>query len=839
MNSAPQLAESGTLDVPGGLSNAEAEQRLAEYGPNALPEGKPTSIWLRVLRQLQNALVYLLLLAVVADLAVWFYAGAHGTPVEALAIVLIIVLNASLGVLQEYRSESALAELRALSLPHVWVNRAGKLQRIASDKLVPADVVRLEAGDRIPADGSLCTAQTLSVDESLLTGESLAVEKELHAELLSGTLVVRGHGFFRVTATGAQSNMGKLAASLSGLATTQTPLERKIDELGRQISKYVGILACIMLVVGLLVEGVSRLGTTLMFVVAFAVAVVPEGMPAVITLALAVGVQRMAKRNAVVRRLAAVEALGSVTVIATDKTGTLTQNQMAVERLHARDTDEAITAMVLANDVDSALSVGDPVEIGLVRYAKQQGVDVSALRTALPRVSVTPFDSQWKFMRVTVKDGQFKRSYLKGAVEVILKRCTLTAAERTHWLNLAEREAKAGFRVLGLARGKGHTEENLELLGLVTLWDPPRAELPDALRRAESAGIHVVMITGDHPATARSIADKVGMNVSGVMTGDELSQLKSAELAAAVARTNVFARATPAHKLLIVETLQKAGHIVAMTGDGVNDAPALKRSDVGIAMGQRGSDVAREVSDLVLLDDNFATIVAAIEEGRTIYENIQKFVRFTFSTNIALMLLVFGAAVGSFALGLRDEVGALLLPLSALQILWINFLGDGPPALALAVDRNQDVMNLPPRPPNSPLLDRPSVAFILSTGAVKGLVGLALLVLLPAVQVSILATQTAVFTYESIAKLVSAYPSRRTRMKPVANAWLHVAIVAGVALQISCLLSSTLRNALHVVSMNTLTLGIVAIAVALTWAFGELVARRAAAKYKTSVSPAA
>ena len=807
-----------------GLSREEARRRLAEVGPNALPTEKPEPLYRRVLRQFQSALVYLLLFAVAFDLVLWVQEGRSGVPIEAVAIFAVLFLNAILGVLQEYRSESALSQLKSLSLPRVWVLRDETLERVQSDELVPDDVVRLEAGDRVPADGVVQGAQSLLVDESVLTGESMPVDKETGSELSSGTLVSRGHAFMRVSRTGAASTMGRLAGTLSRIETTKTPLERRLDKLGSQIARYIGAISVLLIVGGGLVEGWHRLSSVVLFVVALGVAAVPEGMPAVITLALAAGVQKMARRRAVVRRLAAVEGLGSVTVIATDKTGTLTENRMAVQSLPAVDRGEALMALVLANDAEDDMKAGDPLELGLLRYAHDNGVDIPALRRAMPRVGLTPFDSQWKYMRVTVKDGARKLSYLKGAPEVLIERSTLSGDERERWLARGEAEALAGHRVLGLARGEGSAEQDLEFLGLVTLWDPPREEVPAAIGKARAAGIRVIMITGDHPTTARTIAEKLGLQVGRVITGSELETMSPPELTAALQTATVFARTTADDKLRIVEALQKSGEIVAMTGDGVNDAPALKRADIGVAMGQRGSDVSREVSDLVLLDDNFATIVSAIEEGRIIYENIQKFIRFTFSTNVALMLIVLGAAVGSLVLGLRTEEGALLLPLTALQILWINFLGDGPPALALSVDRNPNVMAHAPRPPASPLLDRPSVLFILITGGLMGLCGLSLLLVLPAVNASIAATQTGIFLYASIAKLLNAYPARRLGSAMHQNRWLGLSIALGILLQLGCIAVVPLGNALGLARPSAVSLSVVLGAILVTWAASELTA---------------
>jgi Ca2+-transporting ATPase len=810
---------------PAGLSSDEALRRLAEHGPNALPEAPPAPLWRRFLAQFQSPLLYLLLFALVFDVGTWLWEGADGWPAEALAIAGVLLLNAGLGSLQERRSERALAQLQALAAPLVWVVRDGALARVPSRELVPGDLLRVGTGERVAADGVWRAAPGVLVDEAVLTGESLPIERRTGDEAFSGTLVVRGKGTLEVTRTGAASAMGRLATMLGTIRAEPTPLERRLDVLGRQIAKAVGALAAVLAVLLVAAEGLGRVQEAVLFAAALAIAAVPEGLPAVVTLALSLGVQRMARRRAVVRRLAAVEALGSVTVIATDKTGTLTENRMAVRGLDAPDPLEALRAMVLVNDADDGSAAGDPLEQGLIEHARGSGVDVAALRGGLPRRTLRPFDSAWKFMRVTVEGEQGPHSYLKGAPEVVLARCALGAQERAHWMARAEEGASEGYRVLALAGCPGEAEDGLRFLGLVRLWDPPRPEVRDALARARAAGVRVVMVTGDHPGTARSIARAIGFDGAAVVTGAELDRLSDDALREALRTTDVFARVTPEHKLRLVETLQRAGEIVAMTGDGVNDAPALKRADVGVAMGQRGSDVAREVADLVLLDDDFASIVGAIEEGRSIYENIQKFVRFLFSTNVALVSLVVAGALGSWIGDLREAGGALLLPLTALQLLWINFLGDGPAALALALDRNPGVMERPPRPPSAPLLDGPSLRFVFGTGLLKAGAGVALLVLLPLAGYAAAAVRTVVFLYESVAQLVFAYPARRLGARPAHNVALHAVLLASIALQVATVLVPGLRGVLGLVALDGFALAVAGGGVVLTWALAELFSR--------------
>ena len=768
-----------------GLSTADATARLSRVGPNALPERARDPLWRRFVHQFQSPLIYILLFALAFDLGLWVYAGAHAWPIEANAIGLILLFNAALGLYQERRSETALARLKALAGAQAWVIRDGHLVRLPSHALVPGDAVRLEAGDRVPADGTLMDARGAMVDESILTGESIPADKSDGDEALSGTLLVRGKAYLEVTRTGRSSAMGRLATMLGDIQAAKTPLERRVDQLGRQIARWVLILAVVLGVVGILAEGIARAPAIIIFAVALAVAAVPEGLPAVLTVALALGVERMARHRAVVRRLSAVEALGSVTVIATDKTGTLTESRMDVRTLDASDLPRALTAIVLANDADLTTGAGDPLELGLLRHAAAHGLDTGQLHRDFPAVSERPFDSASKFSRVTVREHGRLVSYIKGAPEVVVGRCKLSTEDRESWMEKADAYAREGFRVLAVAWAEGDTEQHLSLLGLVLFWDPPRPEVPDAVARAQAAGIRIIMITGDHPATALAVAHLIGIPGVRVLTGEDLDEYQRVALIEALREVNVFARVRPEQKLLLVELLQAQGEIVAMTGDGVNDAPALKRSDVGVAMGQRGSDVTREVADLVLLDDNFATIVGAVEEGRGIYENIQKFLRFLFSTNLSEVLLIAAGVVLAFGIDLRDSAGALMLPLTAVQILWINLLTDGIPALALAFDRTPGVMGQPPRPAHAPLLDRPSVRFVIAVGSMKAALALGVLGVLPLFGYSLDVTRAAAFHFMAVGQLFLVYPARHTWVRPLSNPYLHAAVIAGVGIQLA------------------------------------------------------
>jgi len=811
---------------PAGLSSIQVAELLAKHGANVLPEPRPAPLWERVLRQLKSPIIYILLFALAFDALVWAYEGAQDWPFESIAILLILGFNTIMGVWQEYRAEDALAQLKKLSAPNAWVRRDGHLVQIPASELVPGDLTRVEAGNRILADGELVGDAGLLIDESMLTGESVPVERAQGQEIFSGTLAVRGLSWMRVGKTGSESAMGRIAGMLSGLEIEPTPLERRLTHFGHRVARWIAALAVVLVVVGVGIEGVGHIDEALLFAVAVAVAAVPEGLPAVLTLTLALGTTRMASRKAVVRRLSAVETLGSVTVIATDKTGTLTENSMAVQAVDVVDRQRALLVMALAAEAETDGASGDPLEIGLYEYARQNGIDPATIRESYPRQSVLPFDSALKYMRVTVLDDGLPVSYLKGATEVLLERSRLTSDERAGWQEKIEAAAGQGYRVLGLAWANGETDNDIEWLGTVSLWDPPRKEVAAAISATQKAGIRVMMITGDHPATARAIAGSIGISSDTVMTGDQLDRLSATELAARAQDTSVFARVSPAHKLALVEALKANGETVAMTGDGVNDAPALKRADVGVAMGQRGSDVSREVADLVLLDDNFATIVAAVEEGRGIYANILKFIRFLFSTNVALVLLIAFGVAGAAIFGLHDEQGNMLVPLIAVQLLWINIIADGPPALALGIDRNPGMMSQRPRAASSPLLSRVDLRFILATGVLKAGIGILLFFLLPTLGYSGSCTQTSLFLFESLAQLAFVYPARRITSSTVSNRVLNIIIVASIGLQMLTISVPALRTMLGLVLLDGRALGIVAMSLLVTIVGAEIWSRR-------------
>ena len=743
---ADALARQGGAQASG-LSTAEAARRLATHGANRLAETPPRPVWRKFLDQFRSLLVLILLAAAVL-------AALVGELKDALVIFVVVLLNATLGFVQEHRAENALAALRQMLAPSARVRRDGVLQQVAASDLVPGDILLLEAGDRISADARVLLASSAEVAEAALTGESQAVSKatnpvhrksalaERRSMVFMNTVVTRGRLEVLVVATGMATEMGRLAGLLAQAVEKSTPLQVQLDALGKRLALIAGVVVGIMFLAGL-ARG-DDLARTAMTAIALAVAAIPEGLPAVVTLTLALGMARMARRNAIVKRLGAVETLGCTTVICSDKTGTLTHNEMtaralvvagrqlavsgegyaATGALSTHDgsplpaLDQTLMPAVLCADarLDSGELVGDPTEGALLALAAKAGMNVDELRTAHPRLAEIPFDSAVKFMATAHAEGDQVRLWFKGAPDVLLARSQRwatngvstaldDAARTTLQRSNAELAGKA-MRVLALATRTVPAAEfdpsgdlmpwaqDLTLLALVGIIDPPRAEAKLAIATCKEAGIAVKMITGDHPLTAAAIARELGL-VGEAHEGRELDGLDDAALAAMIERSAVFARVAPEHKMRIVAALQAQGHVVAMTGDGVNDAPALKTADIGIAMGITGTEVSKEAATLVLADDNFATIVRAVEEGRTIYDNIVKFVRFQLATNIGAILTVLGASLAGLA-----------TPFTAIQILWVNLIMDGPPAMTLGVE--------PPRPGLMQQTPRPASAAILS-----------------------------------------------------------------------------------------------------------------------------
>jgi magnesium-transporting ATPase (P-type) len=740
---------------PAGLTDAEAAARLERYGPNRLPTAATRSPLWRFLLQFHNLLIYVLLASAVISLLL-----DHA--IDALVILAVVLINAVVGFIQEGRAEAALDAIRRMIDPKATVIREGRRHSVAADDLVPGDTIVLEAGGRVPADVRLIRARNLRIDEAALTGESVAVDKgvapvtadaalgDRASMSYSGTLIAAGQGLGVVVATGSKTELGRIGTLIRSVEVLKTPLIRQIDGFAKQLTFVILAVCALAFVFGLFVRGYP-VDEAFMIVVGLAVSAIPEGLPAVMTITLAIGVQRMAARHAIVRRLPAVETLGSVSVICSDKTGTLTRNEMTVQavatadgvfdvtgvgyepsgtiRRDGADVDvadepvlaELIRSALLCNDAqvreaDGAWRVsGDPMEGALVTLARKAGLDPAEQHKALPRDDEIPFDAAHRFMATlhhSVDDGGLV--FVKGAPERLLDMCVEerrrdgnAPLDREEWLRRADELAARGHRVLAFATkrldsgdatlGFSDVEHGLVLLGLTGFIDPPREEAIEAVGHCRSAGIRVVMITGDHAVTAREIARQLGLDEAPhVLTGRDVDGMDDAALKIAARDTTVFARTTPEHKLRLVDALQSDGRAVAMTGDGVNDAPALKRAVVGVSMGNTGTEAAKQASEIVLADDNFASIVAAVREGRTVYDNLMKVIAWTLPTNGGEAATILGA----MALGLA-------LPITPIQILWINMVTAVALGLTLAFEPTEPgTMSRPPRPPNAPILNR-------------------------------------------------------------------------------------------------------------------------------------
>ena len=857
---------------PRGLSPAEAARRRPVYGPNELEAARRISPWAILLAQFRNVLVLILLAATALSIVL-----GHGT--EAVVIIVIVLFAVLLGFLQEYRAERALEALRRLAAPTATVLREGEPQEVPARELVPGDVVVLHTGDRVPADLRLLEAVHLRIDEAVLTGESVPVEK--HTDPIpvpeiplgdrrnmayAGTVVTYGRGKGIVVATGMRTEFGRIAGMLQTIETERTPLQENLDRVGHALAR--AALGVVALIVALgLIRGQPWL-EMLLFGLALAVAVVPEALPAVVTISLALGVQRMVRRNALVRRLPAVETLGSTTVIGTDKTGTLTKNEMTVRRIFLCGQTWEVTgagyapegvfllasiptppseplrrllrAAALASDARLRFrpeegrwqAQGDPTEVALVVAAAKAGLAVEDLEARFPRVHEIPFTAERKRMTTLHRgpDGVFAAA--KGAPEVILEGCArllteagevpLTPAGREQILEVARAMAGEALRVLAVADKADarpeDAEEGMTFLGLVGMIDPPRPEAREAIRKCQEAGIRVVMITGDHPHTAEAIARELGLLQRGrVITGAQLDAMDDTAFEAQVEDIEVYARVSPAHKLRVVTALQKKGHIVAMTGDGVNDAPALKKADIGVAMGITGTDVSKEAADMILLDDNFASIVAAVEEGRTIFNNIKKYLMYLLSSNVGEILLMAGASLAG-----------LPLPLTAAQILYVNLATDGLPALALAVDPpEEDLMRRPPRPPRAGIFTRPVVALMLAGGLWSALVNLSLFAWALGSGRGLPEAMTMAFVSLVLIQFFKAYNLRSDRRsvlrRPFANRWLNRAILWETMMLLLLIYVPFLREAFKIYPLPPIDWAIVLVAAATVVPVLELV----------------
>lgn len=807
-------------DMARGLSAAEAKARLAEHGPNALKEKEPLNPWKIFMEQFNDFMIWVLLGAGFVSgvlLHEWIDAGV---------ILSIVVLNAVMGFVQEFRAEKALAALKRLSSPQSKVIRGGEKMLVASADLVPGDVVELEAGDNVPADSRIVWGTSnFSAQEASLTGESVPVAKT-HASLperdipLSeranmvylGTSIVTGKGKAIVAFTGMKTELGKIAGMIQEIGPQETPLQKKLEEFGKWIVILCFVLVGLVFVMGLVRGGFSKENLLGMFLtsVSLAVAAIPEGLPAVVTIALALGVQRMVKRHALIRKLPSVETLGCATVICSDKTGTLTKNEMTVQAVFAggdlfevsgigyapdggftlrgvpvRPGDypalfECLESSVLCNgaelkeDAGVYRVVGDPTEGAMLTVAAKAGISKGGSEVGMQFVEEIPFDSERKKMTIVRKNAAGAHTaYVKGAPDILLDDCQyieekgsvrkLTDADRAGILEANTGLADRAMRVLAVARRRLDRvpekyevrviERELVFLGLIAMIDPPRPEVKEAMKLCKSAGIRTVMITGDHKNTAVAIARDLGFYDarSMALTGEELDKLNDEQLGDVIERVPVYARVSPEHKLRIVRHWRKLGQVVAMTGDGVNDAPAVKEADIGVAMGITGTDVTKEVSDMVVTDDNFASIVSAVEEGRGIYDNIKKFVHYLLSCNAGEILVMFTASLAG-----------LPVPLLPIHILWVNLVTDGLPALALGVDPvDPHVMKRQPRPVQDPVINRERAILLLLQGAFIAVCSLAAFCFVMFVEnEGIARARTAAFIVLSCAQLFHAFNCR-------------------------------------------------------------------------------
>ena len=847
--SVDETARALGTDAAMGLTAEEAGARLEKHGPNALKQGKKRTLWQMYLAQFKDVMVLVLLAAALISgvlLGEWVDAGI---------ILLVVLLNALLGVIQENRAEKSLEALKKLSSPHAKVRREGSIISVPASDLVPGDVVLLEAGDYVSADLRLTVSAGLRTDESALTGESEPVEK--HAETLtgegdlplgdranlafSGSLITYGRGEGIVVATGMDTQLGAIAGMLGGEEGVETPLQRRMADLGKKLA-----LLCIGVCVLVFVAGVAYgndAGEMFMTAISLAVAAIPEGLLAIVTIVLAIGVQQMIAQNAIVRRLPAVEALGSATVICSDKTGTLTMNRMTVtalcEPFAVRDAAAQapsvpfMNAMGLCNDAaptrnerGETVLAGDPTETALLACANRWGFDGPAAQTATPRVDELPFDSDVKRMATVHRLAQDRYAvYVKGGLDEVLALCTeiregesvraLTQEDQSRIQASAAEMSSNALRVLAFAMRETDSlaapgdraayESGLTFLGMAGMIDPTRPTAREAVARCRRAGIKPVMITGDHRLTASAIARDLGIleKQDRVVTGQDLDRMDDERLREEVRDIAVYARVSPEHKVRIVKAWQSWGDVVAMTGDGVNDAPALKRADIGVAMGQTGTEVSKEAAAMILTDDNFATIVGAVAQGRVVYMNILKAIQFLLSSNLGEVLLIFVATI--------LNLGSPLLPI---HILWVNLITDSLPALALGMEPAEpDVMDCPPRDPRSPIFTRPLLFRVIYQGLM--IAGLSLTAYLAGVRVSPDTGHTMAFAVLAFSQLVHAFNVRSNTHSAFLcgklNRWMIPAFLGGVALQLCVLLVPFLQGLFHVAVLTPAQWGLVAL----------------------------
>jgi Ca2+-transporting ATPase len=890
---AEEVVSDLNTDARRGLGGEEVRTRLERFGANELLSEPGVPGWRKFLAQFQDVLVVLLLVATAISAGLWLYERDSALPYEAIAISAIVLLNAVMGYVQESRAESAIASLRQMAAARAHAVRDGIPATIDATALVPGDILIVEEGDRIPADARVIESTALQVVEAALTGESLPVSKDVRAidgdaslgdrtnMIFSGTAASYGRGRAVVVATGMRTEMGHIAGLLRDVPRETTPLQKELDRLGKLLGLVVTVIALVMIVTIIQVEhvrGLSAILDVLILGVALAVAAVPEGLPAVVTAVLSLGVQRMASRHAIVRRLRAVETLGCASIVASDKTGTLTRNEMTVREVVTasgratfagtgyepagvvqQDSGGPVSGP-LRLEVERALAVadcannaalqqrdgrwmieGDPTEGALIVAARKAGLEASELERRFERVGELPFSSERKLMSTMHTDADVPGGMLvftKGAPDVLLAKCThelvgedrrpLTEQRRRAILDTTDALAGRALRTLGVGfrRSSGSVgpsdhdhaiEQDLIFAGLIGMIDPPRDEAKHAVARAKRAGLRPLMITGDHPKTAAVIARELGITEdedARTVTGGELQKMSIDSLRDTTASVSVYARVNPEHKLRIVKALRAGGAVVAMTGDGVNDAPALKAADIGVAMGLSGTDVSKQAADMILADDNFATIVAAVEEGRSIFSNIRKFLRYLLSSNIGEVLTMFFGVLLAKPIGLRVETDTLVLPLLATQLLWINLVTDGAPALALGVDPpDEGLMLEPPRSPSERVITGRMWKGIFFVGAVMALGTLSVLdASLPGGFINgggdMAYAQTMAFTTLMLGQLFNVFNARsdeRSAFRGLfSNPWLWLAIGLSVAMHVAVIYAPFLQRAFSTRSLTLL-----------------------------------
>ncbi|MEE0842526.1 MAG: calcium-translocating P-type ATPase, PMCA-type [Christensenellales bacterium] len=842
-----------------GLTTAEADKRIAQYGKNALKEAKKKSLLRKFLEQFKDVMIIVLIVAAIVSAVIALVQQEYSELIDAGVILLIVIINAIIGVVQENKAETAMEALKNMNKSFSKVLRDGEWKHLASEEIVPGDVVKLEAGDIVPADMRLLTSASLKIEEAALTGESVPAEKDAEKAVAadaplgdradmaySSGVVSYGRGTGVVTHTGMNTEVGKIATMLTDGSQQTSPLQKQLGKTAKLLSILVLAIAAIIFIVQA-VRG-NDIMDSFMTAVAIAVAAIPEGLPAVVTIVLAIGVQRMSKRNAIVKNLPSVETLGCCEVICSDKTGTLTLNQMTVkgyylpdcgfkavdeERASAGgDFDVFVRAMALCNDTEKTSEglTGDPTETALVAYAEDCGYDFHALREDYVRVDEVPFDSVRKLMTTVNEHGGEREAYVKGAPDMLLPLCTrimegdtvrdITEKDVAAIKKANSQMAKKALRVLGVAvktdgLDHGHLESNLVFVGLVGMIDPPRAEVKDAVRVCVEAGMRPIMITGDHIDTASAIASEIGILREGdkVILGADLDRMSDEEFKNTIEQYSVFARVSPENKVRIVTTYQGKGKVVAMTGDGVNDAPSIKRADIGIGMGITGTDVSKGAADLVLADDNFATIIGAVEEGRKIFSNIKKAIQFLLSANIAEVLCLFIATV------------ILDIPfLTPIMILWINLVTDSFPALSLGMEEaERDVMKKPPRKSSSSLFAGRTGVDIL----VQGFMQTALVMTAFCIGCYVIPggmaerhdeAMTMAFVSLALIQLFHAYSMRSQdnsilNKKLFANKYINLSFLIGVALTVLVVVVPPFRTVFETAMLNGMEWG-VSIAVA-------------------------